>query len=72
MIEALPTGKALVVQVATLLVTVVALQPAIVVPPALNATLPLADTPLLSVAVKVTLALTVDVPLPVTATVGLA
>ena len=72
MIEALPTGKALVVQVVKLLVTTCALQPAIVVAPALKATLPVSDTPPLRSAMKVTLAPTIDGPSLVMATLGVA
>ena len=67
-IDALPTGSALVVQVATLLPTGCAAQPVMLVPPALKATLPVGEIPPLKVAVKVTLAPTVDDPFPVTAT----
>ena len=69
-IKALPTGRALVAQVATLLVTVCAPQAAIGVAPALKFIVPVAETPPPRVAVKVTLAPTVEVPLPVMATVG--
>ena len=72
MIKALPADKALVVQLATLLVTVCTPQPVMVVAPALKFMVPVGETPPLSVAMKVTLLPTVEVPLPVMATAGLA
>ena len=55
-----------------MLVTVRVPQPVMAVIPATKFIVPVAETPPLSVAVKVTLLPTVEVPLPVMATVGTA
>ena len=67
MIEATPTGKTLMLQLAELPITICALHAAMVVPPALKVTTPVGATPEKNrMAVKVTLSPTVDDGLPET------